>query len=63
MDFQAEALREWKQNTIGTATTPPVEFVQAYAIARICEQTAELVESVMRIEARVSRLESADRIG
>lgn len=58
MDFHAEALRAWQQQPMGTAATPPAEFITAFAIQKMSEAVAGLTESVMRIEERVTALET-----
>lgn len=58
MDFQDEALRAWRQVAMGTAATPPAEFVTAFAISKLSEQVVGLIDSVVRIEERITALES-----
>lgn len=54
-DLVAEAHREWRQRPVGTAATPPWEWVQSYVLAETLNMFREELDAQA---ARVAQLEA-----
>lgn len=52
---EEEALRFWRANTIGTATTPPEGFLTQYGLLKAINQLSDRIEE---LEGRIAELEN-----